>query len=153
MRRFIFPFVILAIAALALTAVAADHGPHQGSLPAPAIDNSKSPALAPQDGADLDVSVELLPGPGAAGDYTKTVSIDIYNGGDAAAYATVNVSLEGFSTPVQVTNYVYIAAGGDAVRNLVFPTMVPLPPGDYSICVEATAGSSTSSDCATYTVN
>lgn len=150
MRRFVLPVAIIAIAVLASVATAADRLPGNGIQ---SFDHAKAPFLAPQANACLDVSVELLPGPGQAGSYTKTVSSEIMNCGDEASFVTVTVTLNGFDVPISVTHYVYLAAGESLVRNMVFPTMVPLPPGDYEICVDASAGDASASDCATYTVS
>lgn len=128
----------------------ADNGQFNGEVHS--LGHAKIPFLVPQAGTCVEVDVELLQG--ANSDKTYTLSTEILNCGDAAAFITVDVTLDLNGTSLgPFTHHVQIAAGASLVRSISFGTQIPIPTGDYSLCVTATTGPSSDQDCATLSVS
>jgi len=149
MRRAGLFLLIFGALALSVPAFASD-GQSNGEIRS--LGHAKIPFLAPQEDACVEVDVELLPG--HLNDKTYTLSTEIFNCGDEAAFITVEVTLDLNGITVgPFTHYVHIAAGESLVRSISFGTAIPIPTGDYSLCVKASAGSSSDEDCATLSVS
>jgi hypothetical protein len=142
---------VFLLAAVMLIAVPAWASDGQSSGQVRSLGHAKIPYLTPQEGACVEVDVELIEGQPNENIYT--LSTELLNCGDEAAHITVEVSLDLNGIVVgPFTHYVHIAAGESLVRSIAFSTHIPIPAGNYTLCIKASAGESSDEDCATLSV-
>lgn len=113
------------------------------------------PALAVADDC-VDVEIELNPtaGPDSSGLTFVEFSVELTNCGADPALISLQVNVNGdgpFVVPPFNFN-VPVGAGATVARSWSLPLPPALPDGTYEVCVTATSGDATDSDCASVTV-
>ena len=114
------------------------------------IGHARVPFLAPQAGGCVEVDVELLPG---NNDATSILSTEVTNCGDDAAMLSIDITLNLNGLELgPFTHHLHLGAGESLVRSIRLATNLPIPAGDYTLCVKASVGEDSDEDCATLNV-